>query len=88
MVTTSSLSWRLLLAGSAILIAIAGKCVCAQGSEAATGVFQNHEDVGSVLHPGGVEYDASSRTYTVAGSGENMWLSNDDFQFAWKKVSG
>jgi TolB protein len=84
----SALSWRLLLAGSAILIAVAGKRVCALGSEAAIGVFQNHEDVGSVLHPGSVEYDASRRTYTVAGSGDNMWLSNDDFQFAWKKVSG
>ena len=26
-------------------------------------------------------------TYTVAGSGENMWATRDAFQFAWKKAS-
>jgi TolB protein len=53
-----------------------------------TGLFENHQDVGTVLHPGSVEYDAAKGTYTISGSGENMWFSNDDFQFVWKKVSG
>jgi len=35
-----------------------------------------------------VEYDAAKRSYTIAGSGENMWFASDAFQFAWKKVSG
>jgi len=52
------------------------------------GVFESHGDVGTVLHPGSVEYDAAKRSYTIAGSGANMWLANDAFQFAWKKVSG
>src|ERR1700704_311793 len=29
------------------------------------GVFENHEDVGTVLHPGNVEYDASKESYTI-----------------------
>jgi len=52
------------------------------------GVFDGHGDVGTVLHPGSVEYDAANKTYTVTGSGENMWFSADAFQFVWKKVSG
>ena len=52
------------------------------------GVFENHGDVGSVLHPGSLEYDAARKTYTVSGSGENMWSSADAFHFGWKKVSG
>jgi TolB protein len=52
------------------------------------GLFENHGDVGAVIHPGSVEYNASKATYTISGSGENMWFSNDDFQFVWKKVSG
>jgi len=52
------------------------------------GIFEDHTDVGTVLHPGSVEYDASKQTYTIAGSGENMWFGTDAFQFAWKKVSG
>jgi TolB protein len=54
----------------------------------AVGLFEGHGDVGAVLHPGTVEYDAAKGSYTIAGSGENMWLGNDAFQFVWKKVSG
>jgi TolB protein len=60
----------------------------ASTAAAAVGIFENHGDIGTVLHPGSVEYDAAKRSYTVAGSGENMWLGSDAFQFAWKKMSG
>src|SRR5438309_3942249 len=52
------------------------------------GMFTEHSDVGTVLHPGSTVYDAASGTYTVRGSGENMWSTHDAFQFAWKKISG
>jgi TolB protein len=58
----------------------------AQG--ASEGIFEGHNDVGTVLHAGTVDYDASKQTYTIGGSGENMWLASDAFQFAWKKMSG
>ena len=52
------------------------------------GVFTDHSDVGAVLHPGSTSYDAKSGTYTLQGSGTNMWATEDAFQFAWKKMSG
>jgi hypothetical protein len=52
------------------------------------GLFEGHGDVGTVLHAGSVEYDAGKRSYTITGSGENVWFANDAFQFVWKKVSG
>ena len=52
------------------------------------GIFDSHGDVGTVLHEGSVEYDAAKGTYTIAGSGENMWFASDAFQFVWKKMSG
>jgi hypothetical protein len=52
------------------------------------GVFQGHQDVGTVLHPGSAEFDQAHFTYTVSGSGENMWFGEDDFHFAWRKMSG
>ena len=52
------------------------------------GDFEGHQDVGTVLHSGSTTYDAAKKTYTVTGSGENMWFGVDDFQFAWKKMSG
>jgi len=61
----------------------------AQGQTAApVGIFESHGDVGTVLHHGSVEYDATHKTYTITGSGENMWSTADAFQFVWKKMSG
>jgi TolB protein len=58
----------------------------AQGNS--IGAFQDHGDVGTVLHPGSANFDAEHGTYTLTGSGENMWFAADAFQFVWKKVSG
>jgi TolB protein len=52
------------------------------------GIFESHQDVGTVLHPGSTKFDDANHTYTVTGSGNNMWATEDDFQFAWKKMSG
>src|ERR1700683_1871757 len=68
--------------------AVIGGSAGAQDSPAPVGLFEGHSDVGTVLHPGSVDYDTSQRTYTISGSGENMWFAADAFQFAWKKVSG
>src|ERR1017187_6261850 len=75
------------------MVAIVSCGVVLMGSRAsaqspAVGVFEGHSDVGTVLHAGSVEYDASKGAYTISGSGENMWLATDAFQFVWKKVSG
>src|SRR5579863_10440644 len=53
-----------------------------------TGIFTDHTDIGTLLHPGSASYDATTTTYTLTGSGANMWAAEDDFQFAWKKASG
>jgi TolB protein len=52
------------------------------------GIFESHANVGAVLNSGAVEYDSVKKSYTIAGSGENMWFGADAFQFAWKKMSG
>jgi TolB protein len=52
------------------------------------GAFDAHQDVGTVLHPGSTTYHAATQSYTVSSSGENMWFGMDDFQFAWKKMTG
>jgi TolB protein len=54
------------------------------------GLFTDHVDVGvpSTIGPGSASYDAATKTYTVAGGGENMWSTSDHFHYVWKKVSG
>ena len=61
---------------------------CGVAGAQSVGVFDGHEDVGSVAHAGSSAFDATNGTYTVTGSGENMWFGKDAFQFAWKKVNG
>jgi TolB protein len=68
--------------------------VCAASSPAwaqpvaPLGLFEGHSDVGAVLRPGSVQFSAARNTYTIEGSGENMWEGTDEFQFVWKKVTG
>ena len=73
---------------TAILIASAASALLAQTRRAPLGIFEDHQDVGTVLHPGSAGYDSAHQTYSVSGSGENMWFGIDDFHFVWKKVSG
>lgn len=75
-------------AGVVLLLMGSSSGLRAQPSDKAIGVFENHGDIGTVLHPGTAEYDRSRRSYTIAGSGENMWFSADAFHFVWKQVSG
>src|ERR1700720_1784914 len=78
-----------LAAGLFLLVVFAGSRIAvAQEPSSIVGIFEGHGDVGTVLHAGRSEYDSSKHTYTVMGSGENMWSDSDNFQFAWKKWSG
>jgi hypothetical protein len=75
-------------AGIAASLAVLGISLSAQTPPAAVGLFESHGDVGDVRHEGSAAHDAAKGTYTLTGSGENMWAAADGFQFAWKKVSG
>src|ERR1700676_1877768 len=57
----------------------------AQASQQALGIFEGQSDVGAVLDPGSATYHLSQKTYTLTGSGENMWMTKDAFHFLWKK---
>lgn len=80
--------WLSALACGCLFVSTALNRLPAQSAAAPIGLFEGHGDVGPVLHTGSVDYDASRGTYTVTGSGENMWFTSDAFQFVWKKVSG
>ena len=75
-----------------VSILVSGVVVCGERASAQTsatvGIFEGHDDVGTVLHPGAVDFNAAKRSYTISGSGANMWFSEDAFQFVWKKISG
>ena len=54
----------------------------------AVGIFDGQQDVGYVKHPGSSTYDPSSQSYTITGSGANIWFNEDQFHFTFKQISG
>ena len=69
-------------------VGLAFAAAAAHSATQPLGIFEGHQDVGTVLHAGSAQYDNARHAYIVSGSGENMWFGADDFQFVWKKVSG
>ena len=59
-----------------------------QTSNQDLGQFQGQGDFGTILLPGSGHYDASKDSYTVSGSGANLWFGIDDFHYVWRKMSG
>ena len=84
--------WMMALVGAFVAVSAANHVTQAQQSgtraDAPVGMFESRGDVGTVLHPGSVEYDTAKGSYTIADSGENMWFASDAYQFAWKKMTG
>ena len=78
---------RLAAAGFAALVLSVG--ARAQVTPQQTlGYFETSADVGNPAIGGSTSYDAAAQTYTIAGSGTNMWAARDEFQFAWRKLKG
>jgi glucose/arabinose dehydrogenase/regulation of enolase protein 1 (concanavalin A-like superfamily)/mono/diheme cytochrome c family protein len=47
-----------------------------------------HTDIGDVGVPGDASHNAGSGTYTVQGSGDDIWGGSDGFHFLYKEISG
>jgi TolB protein len=58
------------------------------GAQNPVGVFDAQTDIGRVQHAGTTSFDSARQSYLVAGSGRNMWGTQDDFRFVWKRLSG
>jgi VCBS repeat-containing protein len=48
----------------------------------------NSEDIGLTAIPGYASYDSATSTYTVAGSGADIWGVDDDFHYLYQTLSG
>src|SRR5215213_8664768 len=69
-----------------VLLAGAGSVLSGQGQR--VGAFDGHLDVGSPKIAGRTLYNAVSQEYTLSAAGVNMWGPRDEFQFAWKRMTG
>ncbi len=76
--------WSLLLA---LPLCFGSAFVHAQNGNHGLGQFQAQQDIGTILHPGSGHYDAANGSYTISGSGANLWFGIDDFHYVWRKIS-
>jgi TolB protein len=67
-----------------IMIIIMGSC----NSEPDLGLFTGHTDIGRVGKPGSVEFNRSDSSYTISGSGTNMWFNRDELHYLWTQATG
>ena len=58
-----------------LALLLAASTLPALASSDPLGLFTDHTDVGNVLHPGATKFNAEAGTYTITGSGENMWFA-------------
>ena len=54
----------------------------------AVGLFDSHQDIGHPKNPGSAQYDKVTHTYTISGSGYNIWFNRDEFQYVFEKIKG
>jgi Tol biopolymer transport system component len=57
-------------------------------SQTKIGVFDSHLDIGAPKNKGFAYYQEEDQTYLIGGSGKNMWLNEDQFQYLWTTVQG
>ena len=61
----------------------------AQDKPPSIGIFEGHGDVGTVLHPGSVAFDAAAADATPSpAAARTCGSTRDAFHFVWKKASG
>lgn len=52
------------------------------------GYFEASQDIGAPAITGSTTYDPAAQSYTMAAAGTNMWGTRDEFQFAWRRMTG
>jgi TolB protein len=52
------------------------------------GQFEGHGDIGSPGFTGSASYDPGRQIYRLTAGGINIWGTNDQCHFLWKKING
>jgi TolB protein len=52
------------------------------------GIFEASADIGNPKKAGSAQFDEETQTYTLKGSGYNIWFERDEFHYLYKKLKG
>lgn len=51
-------------------------------------LFHGHGDIGRPKLAGSSFYNGATQAYALSAGGVNMWAERDEFQFAWRRMTG
>ena len=68
-----------------VLGMLALRASAATPAPSSLGIFEADQDVGTLLHPGSARDHAAANSYTIGGSGENMWFGMTTFTSSGKR---
>lgn len=57
-------------------------------AQSKTEIFDNNTDLGNCKNKGFATYNPEEQTYTIGGSGVNMWFDRDEFHYLWTTIQG
>ena len=52
------------------------------------GQFEQQQDIGDTQYPGGTLFDPVRQEYVIQSSGTNMWGTQDEFHFVYRRMKG
>jgi TolB protein len=52
------------------------------------GIFENSVDIGNPKNAGSAVFNISDQSYSIKGSGYNIWFARDEFHFLYNKIKG
>lgn len=52
------------------------------------GIFENNTDIGNPKNAGSAIYNSPDQSYTIRGSGYNIWFARDEFHYLYNKIKG
>lgn len=79
---------RILLTKCILLNLLLACVFCQLQAQRSNNVFDKSSDIGNPKHKGSSEFDEATQTYTLRGSGYNIWFNRDEFHYLHKKLGG
>ncbi len=63
-------------------------CFTTFAQNSKTGIFQKSSDIGEPKIKGSASYDPTDQSYTLEGSGYNIWFERDEFHYLFNSIKG
>jgi len=71
-----------------IILMLSSLLNIASAQNTPVGIFQANSDIGNPKNPGSAAYDKADQSYTLKGSGYNIWFERDEFHYLFNKIKG